>query len=679
MPETSIVNKVIRVGDTEVPLLSGEVHYWRLDPANWRAVLQRVREMGIQVVATYVCWDYHEISPGEYDFTGKTDPRRNLLGFLDLLTEEGFWIIFRPGPYIYSEWKNGGVPDDAAMFHRLDPKFQARAMPYIRAVTEAGLPYLATRGGRIILWQADNEIDPWPHWYTEQLGLGKQAGPFQEYLRERYKRMDALNSAWGTNYAAFEQVRAVTAPFPDEPLKLRRYLDFVDFQHWYVNQVAEWGVNAYRDLGVDVPIYLNAYSGVGTQSWSEMEAIADLVGPDTYPTNEFNHWPNEHRNFLDSMRYAAAMSRLPYIAEFEAGTWHDWLGDVGMLSNNHYVMACISALSGGIAGWNWYMLVNRDNWYQSPINEWGRTRPDLYAAFKKMVTLFNQTRPYAWEKQTNTALTYNPQQRASVRPAQPLFQAVYDAGVDYAFFDTLRGECSQKMLFYAGGHWLAQEIQEKLKAYVQQGGHLVLLGSYPYQDANFQPCNILEIAEPDGILKGLPKMDLELSLGNECSAEWMFTYRAVPGTPITAKRMAPKSIVAEENSLQWNLQNGETYTVGYTRDLGKGKITMLGMSPSKELILGLHQYFDVKIPARALTPGIQVACFRRDNNTYLTIVNTTNEDKHALIDVDAAALPEGNLKIVDMLTGKALEMNRLIEVFVPRKNGTVISLEGSQK
>ncbi len=678
MPDVIILNQVVKVGDVDVPLIGGEVHYWRLDPANWSIVLDRVREMGIQVIATYVCWDFHEILPNVYDFTGATDPRRNLLGFLELLTEKGFWIILRPGPYIYSEWKNGGVPDDAAVYHRLDPKFQARAMQYMRAVTLAVAPYLATRGGRILLWQADNEIDPWPHWYTEQLGLGRQPGIFQQYLEQYYHQIETLNAAWQSDYEDFSQARAVTASFPDEPLKLRRYLDFVGFQHWYVNQVSEWGVKAFRDLGVDVPIYLNAYSGVGTQSWSEMEEIADLVGPDIYPTNEFGHWPNEHRNFLDSTRYAAAMSKLPYIAEFEAGTWHDWLGDVGMLTSNHYTLACISALSGGIAGWNWYMLVNRDNWYQSPINEWGRTRPDLFKAFQKMVALFDQVKPYAWKKLTHTALTYNPQQRASVRPAQPLFQAIYDAGIDYAFFDTVRGECDQEILFYAGGHWLARDVQEKLKDYVEKGGHLVLLGSYPYLDESLKPCNILNIVEPDGIIKGLPMIDLELSLQAECSCEWLFTYREVPGTPLYARRIAPKSIVAEENHLQWNLQNQETYISGYTQNLGKGKLTMLGVSPSKEVILMLHQYFNINISVRSLTPGIQTACFQRGENIYLTVINPTNEDKHACLAVAPDILPEGKVEIVDMLTGKESASRGCVEIFVPRKNATIISLKMSK-
>src|SRR5690606_14745601 len=123
MSRVTIENRKVRLsgapsGDLELPLLSGEIHYWRLDPANWCAALQRTREMGLDIVATYVCWDYHELQPGHYDFSGESDPRRDLLGFLALCAQEDFWVIIRPGPYIYSEWRNNGAPDYAARYHR---------------------------------------------------------------------------------------------------------------------------------------------------------------------------------------------------------------------------------------------------------------------------------------------------------------------------------------------------------------------------------------------------------------------------------------------------------------------------------------------------------------------------------------------------------------------------------
>ncbi|MAT45031.1 MAG: hypothetical protein CL609_22085 [Anaerolineaceae bacterium] len=676
MPKAEIIQKVIRIENTEIPLYSGEIHYWRLDPMNWRAVLHRAREMGLDCIATYVCWDFHEYEQGKYDFCGETDSRRNLIGFLDLLTEEGFWIILRPGPYIYSEWKNGGVPDWAAKYHRLHPEFQKLAKQYMQEVTQAVLPYLVTNGGRIMLWQSDNEIDPWPHWYTEALGLGKQPGVFQDFLKQNYPSIEDLNRIWGTSYTAFDQARAVMNMVPEEPVKMRRYLDFGRFTHWYVQEVAKWGVTTYRELGVDVPIYLNTYSGVGTQPWSPLESFADLVGSDIYPSLNFEKRGNEHRNFLDAVRYAFSFSRLPYIAEFQSGIWHDWLGDVGMLTASHYQMVCLSALAAGAAGWNWYMLVNRDNWYQSPINEWARVRPDLFNAFSKMMEIVKTIQPHTLEKQTRTALTFDPLQRATVRPAQNLLQAFYDAGLDYDFFDLPGGSCTKEVLFYTGGVWLAQQAQQKLLSYVKQGGHLILLGAYPYLDDFLLPCNELGIPEPDGILKGLPSLSLDLSLNTTCKSQWLFHFEKVPGKAITATRKSPDNLVAEENALQWDLQSGQEYTIGYTQTIGQGKITVIGLEPSPDLILSIHHYLQKKSAICSLTSGIYTSLFRRGNEYYVFVINSTSEDKTVVLEFDPDFLQASKQEAIDMVSGKPFKFDKQLTGFVARKNGAVIRLEG---
>ena len=153
-----------------------------------------------------------------------------------------------------------------------------------------------------------------------------------------------------------------------------RYLDFYRFKHWYVLKAARWLVDTFRELGVDIPILMNTIPVHSNEPWAEMEKVADLVGTDLYPSNTFRRSPDEHRQFLEAVRYLRSYSCLPYISEFEAGIWHGGHreAEMGALEPNHYRMAVISALLGGAAGWNWYMLVDRDNWYMSPINEWGQ-------------------------------------------------------------------------------------------------------------------------------------------------------------------------------------------------------------------------------------------------------------------------------------------------------------------
>jgi hypothetical protein len=367
--------------------------------------------------------------------------------------------------------------------------------------------------------------------------------------------------------------------FPARPELMRRFLDVTRFQHWYVTRVAEWAVKMYRHYGVDVPVYLNAYSGVSIQPWADLESVADLAGPDIYPSRELALRSEEHRKFMEAVRYTRAYSRLPYIPEFEAGIWHDWLGDVGTLSPNHYRMICLSALLAGAAGWNWYMLVNRDNWYQCPINEWGRTRPDLFEAFRQVTRLYHELAPASLVKQTQVAVTFDPLQRGTERPGQELLQALYQADIDYEFYDVNREPCEQPVLFYAGSDWLSAAAQERLRSYVESGGHLVCLAAYPRLDDTLRPLNCLEIREPEGIVGGAAgNLWLEV-LGGRVKSPWAFNYSQTPGAPVVAIRQAPGNQTSEELSLQMGLQAGMPYTIGYTEPRGRGYLTVIGLAP----------------------------------------------------------------------------------------------------
>ena len=90
-----------------LPLYSGAVHYWRLDPALWRSILTTVRELGFRCVETYVPWSVHEVAPGEFDFSG----HRDVDAFLRLCRELGLYAIVRPGPHINAEITYFGYPE----------------------------------------------------------------------------------------------------------------------------------------------------------------------------------------------------------------------------------------------------------------------------------------------------------------------------------------------------------------------------------------------------------------------------------------------------------------------------------------------------------------------------------------------------------------------------------------
>jgi hypothetical protein len=85
--------------------------YERTPVAQWRGDLERYRAMGINTIDLYLIWNWHEPDAHTIDFTGRTNPQRNLAKLLTIIHQLGFKVIVRPGPVIRNEWRNGGYPD----------------------------------------------------------------------------------------------------------------------------------------------------------------------------------------------------------------------------------------------------------------------------------------------------------------------------------------------------------------------------------------------------------------------------------------------------------------------------------------------------------------------------------------------------------------------------------------
>lgn len=151
-------NRSILIDGKKTQLIAGAMHYFRVPRECWRDRLEKAVALGLNCIETYMCWNLHERREGEFDFSGRLD----FEAYLKLVQEYGLYAIVRPGPYICSEWDNGGLP--AWLMTKPNIEYRRSNAAYLEAVRNyfsVILPKLAAlqidNGGPIVAMQIENE------------------------------------------------------------------------------------------------------------------------------------------------------------------------------------------------------------------------------------------------------------------------------------------------------------------------------------------------------------------------------------------------------------------------------------------------------------------------------------------------------------------------------------------
>ncbi|MBV9269480.1 MAG: beta-galactosidase, partial [Candidatus Eremiobacteraeota bacterium] len=101
---------VFTVGGKPFFIYGAAFFYERMPREQWDVALERYKAFGINTIDLYVPWNWHELQEADFDFSGRTNPRRDLRGLLREIHARGYKIVLRPGPVIRNEWRNGGYP-----------------------------------------------------------------------------------------------------------------------------------------------------------------------------------------------------------------------------------------------------------------------------------------------------------------------------------------------------------------------------------------------------------------------------------------------------------------------------------------------------------------------------------------------------------------------------------------
>ncbi|BAW16034.1 beta-galactosidase [Streptococcus intermedius] len=138
-------------------ILSGAIHYFRIQPDDWHHSLYNLKALGFNTVETYIPWNAHEPMKGQFDFEGILDVEK----FLQTAQDLGLYVLLRSSPYICAEWEFGGLPawllEENMRIRSSDPAYLAAVASYYDELLPRLVPHLLENGGSILMMQVENE------------------------------------------------------------------------------------------------------------------------------------------------------------------------------------------------------------------------------------------------------------------------------------------------------------------------------------------------------------------------------------------------------------------------------------------------------------------------------------------------------------------------------------------
>ena len=147
----------LTIDGKRVTPVMGELHYSRIPADEWETELIKVKEGGVNLVATYVFWNHIEEIEGQLDWSGQ----RNLREFLKTCKKVDLPVVLRIGPWCHGEARLGGLPDwiftKGCATREEDPIFMELTAQWYRNIFAQVQGLQWKDGGPVIACQFDNE------------------------------------------------------------------------------------------------------------------------------------------------------------------------------------------------------------------------------------------------------------------------------------------------------------------------------------------------------------------------------------------------------------------------------------------------------------------------------------------------------------------------------------------
>ncbi len=665
-------------------VISGEIHYFRLDPILWEKHLRLLKQSGANTTSTYIPWDWHEYEENNFDFSGETHPARNLIKYIELCKKIGLDLIVKPGPYILAEYEGQGLPlwlinkvDKET--HALDEYGNIISQDLMSYMSEEYLHYSfrwydnvmpiianyqENNRGPIIMMQVCNEVGVF-QWLSGKIDYNPSVIKlYKEFLKAKYKSIAKLNSNYGKNYSSFKNILAPVGKIENK----QDYCSYFDFhlfyRHYYllyldklINKIKKYGIEIQLTHNIPGWIYGNAAElPMLISTYAEiMRTRKDIVfGLDHIP--EFVSFRNAHSDLACNKILEAMQPYGPvWAAEFQAGTReHHVKSDTNDLETFYY-----ASLAHGLNSFNYYMFsqgINPSNkgyygktfYYQTPVNSKSE-KSELYTSIKKVNRTINREKDLLISKSKSDICVglYKPYFYTELTTSQMLKEKRLDVeklGLlldprfvrEEIFFNgLLRG--LQTLNFNYDIKDLENVSVEALLKYKQ-----LWVTTTEFMDATTQGL-LAAFVQKGGhliIYPVIPTLDLYLNPCNVLKDELNIEFNvSVSSNKVEAFGIKDIFTVFKEKQI-YRSTNADIVSktsagdvCGMRKKIGKGLLTSLGFAFGYSTDEHLHLYEKIvsldkiKRQAKVSDPDIQYVIRKGKKYSYLFLMNYHNQKK----------------------------------------------------
>ncbi len=685
-------------------VISGEIHYFRLDPRLWEKHLVLLKQAGANTTSTYIPWDWHEYEEGKFDFSGETHPGRNIVKYFDLCKKVGLHLIVKPGPYILAEYESHGLPHwllnrCSKNAHAQDENGNVIAPDLMSYMSQEFLDYTflwydkimpilvkyqESNGGPVTMIQVCNEVGVF-QWLSGKIDYNASViRLYKQFLQEKYSSIENMNSTYGTRYALFDEVIAPRGKIENKQ-EYCAYYDFhLFYRHYYALYLAKLSKKI-RDCDItlqlthnipgwiygnaaELPMLISTYEEV-------MRTRSDIIfGLDHIP--EYVSFRNAHSDLACNKILEAMQPYGPvWAAEFQAGTReHKVKCDANDMETFYY-----ASLAHGLKSFNYYSFSQGINqkgkgffgktfYFQTPLDSHAAKSP-LYAVIKKTDKFINREKDDLLLSRTEANICvgfYKPYFYTELTTSQLLKERrlqVEKLGLsldprfvrEELFFNgLLRG--LQTLNFNYDIHDLQSNGPEVLLKYKQ-----LWVVTTEFMDSDTQTL-LVQYVKKGGhlvIYPAIPTLDMYL---NPCTI--LRDELDIPFTKTTSVSKVDAFDIEDVFTLLkekqvFRMDGGEAVSktttgevCGLRKKIGKGVVTALGYAfgyttdEHLQLYEKIVTFEKIKRQAKVSDPQIQFVIRKGKKYSYLFLLNYHNDKKTFTVDSKKFTLQPLSCKII---------------------------------